>query len=40
MVKLAWLPNWKAYCVRVDGRIVGIVRCNVPYPFRVAIHFA
>jgi hypothetical protein len=37
MVKLIWLPSWNAYSIRVNGRIVGMVRCSVPFPFRVPI---
>jgi hypothetical protein len=40
MIKLTWLPNWHAYAVRLDGRIVGMVRCTVPLPFRPAAAFA
>lgn len=40
MVKLTWLPNWRAYAVRRDGRIIGMIRCSQPLPFRIAVHFA
>jgi hypothetical protein len=40
MVKLTWLPHWHAYSVRHDGRIVGLIRCQVPFPFRVRVEFA
>jgi len=40
MVKLMWLPNWKAYSIRLNGRLIGMVRCSVPLPFRVAVEFA
>jgi hypothetical protein len=40
MIKLTWLPNWKAYCVRYEGRIVGMIRCKSPVPFRLAVEFA
>jgi len=40
MIKLSWLPHWQAYCVRVNGRIIGMVRCKIPMPFRVAVEFA
>jgi hypothetical protein len=40
MLKLIWLPNWKAYSVRRNGRIIGMVRCKQPLPFRVAVEFA
>ena len=39
-LKLTWLPHWAAYVVRCNGRIVGMVRCKVPLPFRVAVEFA
>ena len=40
MVKLTWLPHWQAYVVRVNGRVVGLVRCAVPLPFRIGVQFA
>jgi hypothetical protein len=40
VIKLTWLPNWRAYAVRCDGRIIGMVRCKEPIPFRVAVEFA
>jgi hypothetical protein len=40
MIKLTWLPNWKAYAVRLNGQLVGLVRCSVPPPFRMKIEFA
>ncbi len=40
MVKLSWLPHWKAYVVRRDGRIIGMVRCKSPLPFRLTVAFA
>jgi len=39
MVKLTWLPSWKAYSVRRDGRIVGMIVCKVPLPFRQVVEF-
>jgi len=40
MVKLTWLASWKAYSVRrEDGRIIGLVRCSVPLPFRRVVEF-
>ena len=36
---LTWLPNWKAYSVRLNGEIVGWVRCQYPLPFKVAVQF-
>jgi hypothetical protein len=40
MVKLVWLPNWKAYAVREGNRVLGLVRCTVPLPFRIVVEFA
>lgn len=40
MVKLIWLPHWRAYAVRRNGRMIGMVRCKVPFPFRMIIEFA
>jgi hypothetical protein len=37
MIKLTWLPNWKAYSVRLNGHVIGLVRCSMPLPFRVAV---
>jgi len=37
MVSLTWLPNWRAYSVRYEGRIVGMVQCMWPRPFKEAI---
>lgn len=40
MVKLTWLPHWKAYAVRCEGgQLIGFVRCKVPLPFRVVVEF-
>jgi hypothetical protein len=39
-VKLTWLPHWGAYSVRLGGRIVGMVRCKIPHPFRLLVEFA
>lgn len=39
MVKLTWLPHWRAYSVRRNGRVVGVVRCSPPLPFRVTVEF-
>lgn len=40
MIKLRWLPHWKAYAVRRDGgRLIGLVRCKVQLPFRTAAEF-
>ncbi len=40
MLKLKWLPHWQAYSVRLNGRVIGMVRCAVPLPFRQAVEFA
>jgi hypothetical protein len=39
MITLKWLPSWSAYSVRVRGQVVGMVRCAMPLPFRIAITF-
>ena len=39
-VRLTWLPHWQAYVVRRQGRIVGMVRCLAPLPFRQPVEFA
>jgi hypothetical protein len=40
MIKLTWLPNWRAYAVRCEGgRLIGLVRCKVPLPFRAVVEF-
>jgi hypothetical protein len=40
MVTLNWLPHWRAYVVRKEGIIIGMVRCKVPLPFRSVVEFA
>ena len=40
LLKLTWLPHWAAYVVRRDGRVIGMVRCKNPLPFRLAVEFA
>ncbi len=40
MLKLTWLPNWQAYAVRWNGKNLGMVRCQVPLPFRSPVTFA
>ena len=40
MIKLTWLPHWKAYAVRYNGHIIGMLRCTVPLPFRMVVEFA
>jgi len=40
MIKLTWLPHWNAYAVRCEGgRLIGLVRCKVPLPFRAVVEF-
>ncbi len=39
MIKLIWLPNWRAYSVRRDGRVIGLVRCSWQMPFRQVVEF-
>jgi hypothetical protein len=40
MIKLNRLPNWHAYAVRLNERLIGMVRCKGPLPFRAAAEFA
>ncbi|HVN84855.1 MAG TPA: hypothetical protein VMW17_08440 [Candidatus Binatia bacterium] len=40
MITLIWLPHWRAYSVRKDGRIIGLVCCKTPLPFRQVVEFA
>ena len=40
MIKLTWLPNWQAYAVRVNNRVVGMVMCKWQVPFRQRVEFA
>lgn len=40
MIRLTWLPNWHAYVVRLNGNIIGMVRCKTPLPFCVPVEFA
>ena len=39
MIHLHWLPHWKAYAIRHNGRVIGMIRCAPPLPFRVAVNF-
>ena len=39
MYKASWLPNWKAWAIRRNGKLIGLVRFYGFYPFRVAIDF-
>jgi len=36
-VTLIWLPNFRAYSVRYRGRVLGLVRCGAPMPFRFVV---
>jgi hypothetical protein len=40
MIQLTWLPHWQAYAVRSNGRIVGMIRCKRPLPFRRPVQYA
>lgn len=40
MLKLTWLPNWKAYAVWRNGHVIGMVRFKWPIPFRQVIELA
>ncbi len=40
MITLTWLPSWQAYAIRKSGRMVGLVRCHHPFPFRATFAFA
>jgi hypothetical protein len=41
MVKLTWLPKRRAYAVsREGGRVIGLVRCRSPLPFRQVVELA
>lgn len=39
MIKLSWLPNLRAYAVRLNGHNVGLVRFQYPFPFRLVAQF-
>jgi len=39
MVKVTWLPNWQAYSVRRNDRVIGMVRFRYPIPFRQVTEF-
>jgi hypothetical protein len=39
MIKLTWLPNRRAYAVRLNGQIIGVVCCKLPLPFRTPVEF-
>jgi hypothetical protein len=39
MVRLTWLPSWRAYSVRLNGKVIGLIRCKTPLPFRCAVEF-
>ncbi len=40
MITLIWLPDWQAYAVRRNGRVIGLVRFKWPVPFRQVIELA
>ncbi|HUI27918.1 MAG TPA: hypothetical protein VL403_17685 [Candidatus Kryptonia bacterium] len=40
MITLTWLQSWKAYAVRRNGRVIGMVCCKMPLPFREVVEFA
>ena len=41
MVKLTWFPQRLAYAVSVEGgRVIGLVRCRCPLPFRQVVELA
>jgi len=39
MLKLTWLPHWRAYSIRLNGKVIGLVRCGRPLPFRHGVQF-
>jgi hypothetical protein len=39
-IRLTWLPNWRAYSVRLNGRVLGLIRCKTPLPFNAPVEFA
>jgi hypothetical protein len=40
MITLTWLSHWQAYSVRRNGRVIGLVRCKWPLPFRLVVGLA
>jgi len=41
MIKLTWIPERAAYLVtREGGRVIGLVRCLWPLPFRLVVELA
>ena len=38
-ITLTWLPSWQAYSIRLNGRVLGLVRCTWPFPFRQSVEF-
>jgi hypothetical protein len=40
MIKLTWLPDWNAYSVRRNNRVIGLVRFRFRLPFRQVAEFA
>jgi hypothetical protein len=39
VIQLAWLPHWQAYAVRLNDRMIGMIRCKPPYPFNLPVRF-
>ncbi len=39
MIKLTWIPDWKAYAVRRNNRVIGLVRFRHGLPFRQVTEF-
>ena len=39
MIELAWLPRWKAYIVRLNEKLVGMVRCKGAPPFNLPARY-
>ena len=39
MIKLTWMPRRRAYSVRRYDRVIGIIRCALPLPFRGPVEF-
>jgi hypothetical protein len=38
-LQLIWIPHWGAYSIRLNGRVLGLVRCGAPFPFRLVVEF-
>jgi hypothetical protein len=39
-ITLTWVPGWRAYAVRQGRRLLGMVACRPPLPFRVPATFS